>query len=105
MLPASKHIEIAELAIKFKCHLVTSSYYDPQYKKLEPKFIDNDCLFVCECGLDPGIDHLLAHKLIQEFDKENHQDIKSIDLKVCVEVFQIYLIILNINLVGHHLVF
>ena len=81
MLPASMHIEIAELAIKFKCHLVTSSYYDPQYEKLEPKFIDNDCLFVCECGLDPGIDHLLAHKLIQEFDKENHQDIKSIDFK------------------------
>ena len=78
MLPASMHIEIAELAIKFKCHLVTSSYYDPQYEKLEPKFIDNDCLFICECGLDPGIDHLLAHKLIQEFEKENHQDIKSI---------------------------
>ena len=42
MLPASMHIEIAELAILFKCHLVTSSYYDPQYEKLEPKFIDND---------------------------------------------------------------
>ena len=78
MLPASMHIEIAELAIKYKCHLVTSSYYDPQYEKLEPKFIDNDCLFVCECGLDPGIDHLLAHKLIQEFDKQNYQDIKSV---------------------------
>ena len=78
MLPSSMHIEIAELAIKYKCHLVTSSYYDPQYEKLEPKFIDNDCLFICECGLDPGIDHLLAHKLIQEFDKENYQDIKSV---------------------------
>ena len=78
MLPASMHIEIAELAIKYKCHLVTSSYYDPQYEKLELKFIDNDCLFICECGLDPGIDHLLAHKLIQEFDKENYQDIKSV---------------------------
>ena len=78
MLPASMHIEIAELAIKYKCHLVTSSYYDPQYEKLEQKFIDNDCLFICECGLDPGIDHLLAHKLIQEFDKENYQDIESV---------------------------
>ena len=78
MLPATMHIEIAELAIKYKCHLVTSSYYDPHYEKLEPKFIDNDCLFICECGLDPGIDHLLAHKLIQEFDKENYQDIKSV---------------------------
>ena len=78
MLPASMHMEIAELAIKYKCHLVTSSYHDPQYEKLEQKFIDNDCLFICECGLDPGIDHLLAHKLIQEFEKENYQDIKSI---------------------------
>ena len=78
MLPASMHIEIAELAIKYKCHLVTSSYHDPQYEKLEQKFIDNDCLFICECGLDPGIDHLLAHKLIQEFEKGNYQDINSI---------------------------
>ena len=78
MLPASMHMEIAELAIKYKCHLVTSSYRDPQYEKLEQKFIDNDCLFICECGLDPGIDHLLAHKLIQEFEKGNYQDIKSI---------------------------
>lgn len=78
MLPASMHMEIAELSIKHKCHLVTSSYHDPQYEKLEQKFIDNDCLFICECGLDPGIDHLLAHKLIQEFEKGNYQDIKSI---------------------------
>ena len=78
MLPASMHMEIAELAIKHKCHLVTSSYHDPQYEKLEQKFIENDCLFICECGLDPGIDHLLAHKLIQEFEKGNYQDIKSI---------------------------
>ena len=78
MLPASMHMEIAKLAINYKCHLVTSSYHDPQYEKLEQKFIDNDCLFICECGLDPGIDHLLAHKLIQEFEKGNYQDIKSI---------------------------
>lgn len=78
MLPASMHMEIAELAINYKCHLITSSYHDPQYEKLEQKFIDNDCLFICECGLDPGIDHLLAHKLIQEFEKGNYQDIKSI---------------------------
>ena len=78
MLPASMHMEIAELAINYRCHLVTSSYHDPQYEKLEQKFIDNDCLFICECGLDPGIDHLLAHKLIQEFEKGNYQDIKSI---------------------------
>ena len=64
MLPASMHIEIAELAIKFKCHLVTSTLMT-SYEKLEQKFIDNDCLFVCECGLDPGIDHLLAHKLFK----------------------------------------
>ena len=81
MLPASMHFKIAELAIKYKCHFVTSSYYDPQYEKLEQKFIDNDCLFVCECGLDPGIDHLLAHKIIQEFENKNYADIQSIEFK------------------------
>jgi len=81
MLPASMHFEIAELAIKNKCHFVTSSYYDPQYQKLEQKFIDNDCLFMCECGLDPGIDHLFAHKIIQEFENKNYSDIQSIEFK------------------------
>ena len=28
MLPASMHFKIAELAIKYKCHFVTSSYYE-----------------------------------------------------------------------------
>ena len=77
MLPASMHMEIAELAINYKCHLVTSSYHDPQYEKLEQKFIDNDCLFICECGLDPGIDHLMAHKLVEDFKSSKTIDTKT----------------------------
>ena len=82
MLPANMHLEIANLAIKNKCHLLTSSYYDPKYIELEKGFQKNDCLFMCEAGLDPGIDHLLAHKLVYDFQKKiNYEDVENIEFK------------------------
>jgi len=82
MLPANMHLEIANLAIKNKCHLLTSSYFDPKYTELEKNFQENDCLFMCEAGLDPGIDHLLAHKLVHDFqEKINYEDVKNIEFK------------------------
>ena len=67
MLPASKHLEMAYIAIDNKCHFLTSSYYDPLYEKLDNQFIKNKTVFMCETGLDPGIDHLFAHKIINDF--------------------------------------
>ena len=69
MLPASMHYDIAKLAIYKKCHLITSSYFDNKYAELETQFIKNNCLFLNETGLDPGIDHLLSHKLFHQFKK------------------------------------
>ena len=69
MLPASMHYDIAKLAIYKKCHLITSSYFDNKYAELETQFIKNNCLFLNETGLDPGIDHLLSHKLFHQFKR------------------------------------
>ena len=67
MLPASNHIEIAKIAVEKKSHLLTSSYYDVEYEEFHNQFTKNQNIFMCEAGLDPGIDHLLAHKIINDF--------------------------------------
>ena len=65
------HYDIAKLAIYNKFHLITSSYFYNNYSEVETQFIKNDCLFLNETGLDPGIDHLLSHKLFHQIKKSN----------------------------------
>ena len=82
MLPASKHLEIANIAVNHRCHLLSSSYYDPLYEKFNNNFVENKTLFMCEAGLDPGIDHLLAHKIINDFKISiKNKNITSINFK------------------------
>ena len=76
MLPADMHLELAEIAMNHKCHFLNSSYYDSKYITLEKDFIENKKIFICEAGLDPGIDHILASKLVDDFK----QNIKKDDL-------------------------
>ena len=80
MLPALMHLELAKIAITNKCHFLTSSYYDIQYDILKDEFKKNNNTFICEAGLDPGIDHLLASRLINNFKNNTRiENISSID--------------------------
>lgn len=67
MLPATKHVEIAELCIKHKAHFVSSSYIAPEMQALDSQAKNAGLCFVNEVGLDPGIDHLLAHLLVDKY--------------------------------------
>lgn len=66
MLPPSLHIEVAKDCVKLKKNLLTASYVDDAIKKLQSKIEKNKLLFLCEMGLDPGIDHMSAMKIIDE---------------------------------------
>ena len=44
--------------------LLTASYVDEQIRALQKEVEDAGLLFLCEMGLDPGIDHMSAKKLI-----------------------------------------
>lgn len=63
MLPHSLHYLIALECIAFSKHLLTASYVSDDIKQLEPEIISKKLLFLCEMGLDPGIDHMSAMKL------------------------------------------
>lgn len=67
MLPADRHVEIAKICLEKKAHLVTTSYLSEGMKALHDEARAKGLSFVNECGLDPGIDHLFAHELIDRF--------------------------------------
>jgi len=66
MLPAHLHIEIAKDCIEFKKHLVTASYISDAMQDLDEEARKNNLIFMNEIGLDPGIDHMSAMKVIDE---------------------------------------
>ncbi len=66
LLPPTLHIEVARDCVKLHKNLLTASYVDDDIKKLQPDIEKNKLLFLCEMGLDPGIDHMSAMQLIDE---------------------------------------
>lgn len=78
MLPGDWHEPLARLAIDNRAHFVSSSYIAPEMRALDDAARAAGVALVNEVGLDPGIDHLMAHALIDDyrasdaFDAENH---------------------------------
>lgn len=66
MLPAHMHIEVAKDCIAYKKHMVTASYISDAMQNLDAEAKENNLVFMNEIGLDPGIDHMSAMKVIDE---------------------------------------
>lgn len=66
LLPAAMHTTIALHCIQHATPLVTASYVSPEMMKLNDKAKDADIPILCEIGLDPGMDHMSAMKVIDE---------------------------------------
>lgn len=66
MLPATMHYPVAVECLKQKKHLLTASYVSPEMQALNDAAELSGVLFLNECGLDPGIDHMSAMKVIDE---------------------------------------
>jgi saccharopine dehydrogenase (NADP+, L-glutamate forming) len=77
MLPGDWHVQLADMAIENGAHFVSSSYIAPEMRALNDKAKAAGARVVNEVGLDPGIDHLMAHALVADyvasdaFDKSN----------------------------------
>ncbi len=70
MLPHAMHYLVAQDCITFSKHLLTASYIDEKIRALQEAIQKKDLLFLCEMGLDPGIDHMSAMKILDEINKE-----------------------------------
>jgi saccharopine dehydrogenase-like NADP-dependent oxidoreductase len=66
MLPAFMHVDLAKDCLKYKKHLVTASYISEEMKSLNTEVEAAGLVFMNEIGLDPGIDHMSAMKVIDE---------------------------------------
>jgi len=64
MLPAHLHLSVAKDCLTFGKSMVTASYISKEMKALNEEAIEKNLIFMNEIGLDPGIDHMSAMKVI-----------------------------------------
>ena len=66
MLPARFHIDIAKDCIELKKDLITPSYVSKEMRALSKQAEEAGIIIMNEIGVDPGIDHMSAMRIIDE---------------------------------------
>jgi saccharopine dehydrogenase-like NADP-dependent oxidoreductase len=64
LLPATMHTPIAQSCVHHRTHLVTASYISPEFRALDRQAREAGIVLLGEMGLDPGMDHMSAMKMI-----------------------------------------
>lgn len=67
MLTVDHHVGIAKACLAKGAHFVSSSYISPEMRALDDEFRAKGLVSVNEVGLDPGLDHLMAHDLVARY--------------------------------------
>ncbi len=67
MLPGDWHVPLAKAAIAAGADFVSSSYIAPEMRALDTAAREAGVCLINEVGLDPGIDHLMAHHLVAAY--------------------------------------
>ncbi len=70
LLPWVHHLKVANLCLKYNKHMATTSYVSDDMQKLHEEATKKNLLFLNELGVDPGIDHMSAMKIIDEVYEE-----------------------------------
>lgn len=68
LLPPALHYLLAGDCLLAGKNLLTASYLDDDMRQLAPEIRRRGLLFLCEMGLDPGIDHMSALQLIRRIE-------------------------------------
>ena len=66
LLPPSMHFQVAKICLEQSKHFLSASYISQELKKIEEQVKQKGLVFLMECGLDPGIDHMSAMKIIDK---------------------------------------
>ncbi|MBP7497912.1 MAG: saccharopine dehydrogenase NADP-binding domain-containing protein [Bacteroidales bacterium] len=64
LLPYIYHIQVGLICVKHKKNMVTTSYIKPEMQALDTAAKKAGIIILNEVGLDPGIDHLSAKRII-----------------------------------------
>lgn len=76
MLPARFHVDVAKDCIALQTNVITPSYVSTEMNALHQQAIDAGVLIMNEIGVDPGIDHMSACKIMDEI-REKGAEITS----------------------------
>lgn len=68
LLPAPLHASVAEECIQQKTNLVTASYESPEMREMNERAKAAGIIIMNEVGLDPGLDHMSAMKIIDDIN-------------------------------------
>jgi hypothetical protein len=70
LLPATEHVKVAKLCLKHRKDMSTTSYISTEMKALNGEAESAGLTFLNECGVDPGIDHMSAMRIIHQAESE-----------------------------------
>ncbi len=70
LLPPHLHLRVAQHCLAEGRHLLTASYVTPDMEALDADARRAGLIFLNECGLDPGLDHLSAMHLLDSLRRE-----------------------------------
>ena len=70
LLPYAYHPTVARLCIKHRKHMVTTSYVKETMAQLDGAAKEAGVMVLNEIGVDPGIDHMAAMKIIHQVQRD-----------------------------------
>ncbi|MHA2388534.1 MAG: saccharopine dehydrogenase NADP-binding domain-containing protein, partial [Candidatus Hodarchaeales archaeon] len=70
LLPYIFHVKVAKACIKHHKHMVTTSYVSPEMRELDNDAKNASISILNEIGVDPGIDHMSAQKIIDSIHEK-----------------------------------
>ena len=70
LLPWIHHLTVANLCVEYGRNLVTTSYVKPEMQALDQQVREKGLIFLNEIGVDPGIDHMAAMRVINSVKAE-----------------------------------
>lgn len=70
LLPPHFHPIVARHCLRESKHLVTASYASDEMREMHKEVLEKNLIFLNECGLDPGIDHMSAMQVMDRIRKE-----------------------------------
>jgi saccharopine dehydrogenase-like NADP-dependent oxidoreductase len=69
LLPAPLHPVVARMCIQHRKHMVTTSYISPEMQELDAPARQAGVMCLNEIGVDPGIDHMSAMRIIHDVER------------------------------------
>ncbi|HLO58491.1 MAG TPA: saccharopine dehydrogenase family protein [Bacteroidales bacterium] len=73
MLPAMFHPVVARACLKYGRNMLTASYVSHEMGEMDTQVKSHQLLFLNEMGVDPGIDHMSAMRVINRIREEGHE--------------------------------